>query len=43
MIGPGDLDEGLQRTIPYFDSLLTEGPIKVMAPSRSRILRVGDR
>jgi UDP-glucuronate decarboxylase len=38
-----DLDEDLRRIIPYFESLLAEGPINVMVPSRSRILRVGDR
>jgi UDP-glucuronate decarboxylase len=38
-----DLDEGLRRTIPYFESLLAEGLIKTKAPSRSQILRVGGR
>ena len=36
-----DLDEGLGRAIPYFESLLGEGLIKTKAPSRSQILRVG--
>jgi hypothetical protein len=37
------IHRGLRLTIAYFESVLTEGLIKVIAPVRSRILRVGDR